>query len=228
MPSRWLVEENRRTALAMLAATVVGVVATGVLRYGLDAGVLRSAVASLLSGWAAFCLMHFLLCRRAYGDAAGAALRDRLLADPARTPRRSRWAWLVSGDGHSFAVTASAMSLIGVVILVLYPDLRSDALLLIIGVALVAATWLDMAMAYAVEYALLDLTEGGMEWPGEQDQRFTDYEYFAYGVQSTLGVTDVAVGTARLRVTVRRHGVLAFAFNSVIVALLVSLVLTLG
>lgn len=68
-----------------------------------------------------------------------------------------------------------------------------------------------------------------MGWPGgEGEQRFSDDEYFANEVQATLGTTDVALTTSAMRTAVRRHGLIAFTFNSVIVALLVSLVLTLG
>jgi uncharacterized membrane protein len=58
------------------------------------------------------------------------------------------------------------MALLGVIVLVLYPDLRRDATLLLLGVALVVTSWLDMAMAYAVQYARMDLTEGGLAWRG--------------------------------------------------------------
>lgn len=227
----WVLHENRRTVLAMLAASSAGIVTTGVLRSLEARGVLQTVVATLLCGWAAFCLTHLLLCRAAYRGTAGAQLRERLLADPATASGRRRGPWaraLLGGDGSSFAVTASSMSLIGVLALVLYPELRRDPLLLVLGVLLVVMAWLDMAMAYAVEYARTDLTDGGLVWPGRSDQGFADYEYFAFGVQSTLGTTDVSVGSTALRTTVRWHGTIAFAFNSVIIAVLVSLVLSLG
>lgn len=227
--ARWALEENRRTVLAMLAASAVGITMTAALRSLEQTGVLRIAVASVLSGWAAFSLTHYVLCWAAYRGSAGADLRARLLADPSQVPRQRRLARAVLGSSsHSFALNASGMSLLGVILLVLYPDLRRDVLLLLVGVALVVTSWLDMAMAYAVQYARSDLTEGGLAWPGESEQHFADYEYFSCGVQSTLGTTDVTVVTTAMRDAVRRHGLIAFTFNSVIVALLVSLVFTLG
>lgn len=229
-PGAWILRENRRSVAAMATASITGIAATGIVRAVSNTTLLTVVITALLSGWAAFSLTHWWLCRAAYQDASGAVLRDRLLADPAHTPR-TRWLarlLLGSTSSHSFAANAAGMALLGVIVLVLYPDLRRDASLLLLGVALVVTSWLDMAMAYAVQYARMDLTEGGLAWQGEREQRLSDYEYFASSVQSTLGTTDVALTTSTMRTAVRRHGLIAFTFNSVIVALLVSLVLTLG
>ena len=214
----------------MVAASVTGIAATAIYRSTSEVQALTGVVLALLSGWSAFSLTHYLLCRAAYRDSGGALLRERLLADPVSTPR-TRWLGrllLGSTSSHSFAANAAGMALLGVIVLVLYPDLRRNSVLLLVGVALVITSWLDMAMAYAVQYARMDLTEGGFEWVGEADQLFSDYEYVANAVQATLGTTDVVLTTSGMRTAVRRHGLIAFTFNSVIIALLVSLVLTLG
>lgn len=230
LPRRWILRENRRAVIAMVAASLTGIAATGIYRATGGQTALTGAVLALLSGWSAFSLTHYLLCRVAHGHSAGADLRERLLADPVSNPRTQWLGRLLMGSGssHSFAANAAGMALLGVIVLVLYPDLRRTAVLLMVGVVLVVTSWLDMAMAYAVQYARMDLTEGGFAWEGEKDQRFSDYEYVANAVQATLGTTDVVLTTSAMRTAVRRHGLIAFTFNSVIVALLVSLVLTLG
>ena len=61
---------------------------------------------------------------------------------------------------------------------------------------------------------------------GDTTLRRGDYLYFAIAVQSTFGTTDVNVTTRDIRRTVMVHNCLAFVFNSVIIALIVSLTIT--
>ena len=65
-------------------------------------------------------------------------------------------------------------------------------------------------------------------FPGGGERSFTDYLYFSLMVQTTFGATDVAVESPGMRRAVMTHGVVAFVFNTVIVAMLVSLLLSAG
>ncbi len=49
--------------------------------------------------------------------------------------------------------------------------------------------------------------------------------YFAIGVATTLGATDVSVTTPQMRRIVNFNVVVAFLFNSVVVALLASILI---
>lgn len=58
---------------------------------------------------------------------------------------------------------------------------------------------------------------------GDEGQHgFADYFYFSLTVATTFGATDVDVMTTRMRRTVTGHAALAFLFNTVIIALLVT------
>ncbi|MDO5500840.1 MAG: DUF1345 domain-containing protein, partial [Propionibacteriaceae bacterium] len=57
---------------------------------------------------------------------------------------------------------------------------------------------------------------------------FSDYVYVAITVMSTFGVSDAAVCHPRLRRLVATHAFIAFLFNTTIIAVLVSLVVTLA
>lgn len=217
----------------MIAATVTGLAATGILIMFGGADASAYAGVALLSGWSAFCLVHALVCWLAYRGCVGDELRDRLLSDPGNaanqtTSRRIARLLIAGGGVHSFAVSAATMALIGVMVLVIYPNLRRESELLILGAVLVISAWLDTATAYAVHYAFVDSVKGGLTFPGRESRAFSDYQYFSSGIQATLGTTDVTVETRSMRTTVRHHSLLAFTFNSVIVAILVSLVLTLA
>ena len=62
----------------------------------------------------------------------------------------------------------------------------------------------------------------GLDFPGSEEPSFTDYLYMSIAVQTTFGTTDVDVQTRVMRRVVLRHCVLAFGFNTVIVAILIS------
>ena len=52
--------------------------------------------------------------------------------------------------------------------------------------------------------------------------------YLSAAVQASYGTGDIATVTSAMRRTVTKHKLLAFAFNSVIIALIVSLALSVG
>lgn len=54
---------------------------------------------------------------------------------------------------------------------------------------------------------------------------FSDYLYVGLMGQATFGTTDVAITSALLRRTMTAQSLVAFVFNTVVVAMLVSLML---
>jgi len=219
--------ESWRSGWAMFAAAAVGVGASRFLPVdGPNEGVLITATA-LLTGWSAFSMVHAGLIWLGYRKLSGEKLREAILSDrKSLYPRRSGLSEALTGTSTaSLASRVVSMALVGVMVLAIYPELRTQVALLGLGAGLVLVAWLDLALSHAVQYARTDLTQGGLRFPGDAASSFADYQYFATGVQSTFGTTDVEVTTTTMRTTVRFHGLMAFAFNSVIVAMLVSLVL---
>lgn len=52
-----------------------------------------------------------------------------------------------------------------------------------------------------------------------------DYLYFSLGVSTSFATSDVTVRTSSLRRTVAGHGVIAFVFNTVILAVAIGALL---
>ncbi|NYE00036.1 putative membrane protein [Kineosphaera limosa] len=95
----------------------------------------------------------------------------------------------------------------------------------IVIVALLVASWLSVVLTYAVEYMCRDQREPGtqLSFPGGADDlRWVDYLYFSFGVNTTFGTTDVDIQESTMRRTVMGHGIIAFIFNTVILAVAVS------
>ncbi|HEY0369905.1 MAG TPA: DUF1345 domain-containing protein [Chthoniobacterales bacterium] len=63
---------------------------------------------------------------------------------------------------------------------------------------------------------------GGLDFPGEKRPSYLDFAYFSFVIGMTFQVSDVQVTSRPLRRLVLVHGVLSFAFNTVILALTIN------
>ncbi len=68
-----------------------------------------------------------------------------------------------------------------------------------------------------------DDDRGGLAFPGEQQPDYWDFLYFSFVIGMTCQVSDVQVTSRAMRRLALIHGVLAFFFNAVILALAVNL-----
>lgn len=101
--------------------------------------------------------------------------------------------------------------------------------------ALVAGTlllsWLvthvTFAYRYAHEFYSRDLggsdIDRGLEFPGEPAPDYLDFLYFSLVLGMTFQVSDVQITSRKLRRVAMMHGLIAFLFNTVIVAFTVNL-----
>jgi len=65
---------------------------------------------------------------------------------------------------------------------------------------------------------------GGLSFPGEKTPHYWDFLYFAFVIGMTAQVSDVQVTSRSMRRMVLGHGVLSFAFYTVILALSINIV----
>ncbi len=99
--------------------------------------------------------------------------------------------------------------------------------MLALSAAVVMMSWLVTMVAYAVHYARIAATVGGLTFPGDEGVVFWDCVYLATQVQTTFSSSDVTIETTLARRIVTGHTLVAFAFDTIIIALLIS-VLFLG
>ena len=107
------------------------------------------------------------------------------------------------------------------------------ALHLCIGVLTVFLSWVTLHIIYAVHYAHLfyDPAErkgdggvlGGLEFPGTKEPDYWDFVYFSLVIGMTCQVSDVQVTARHMRHLVTAQGIIAFFYNTVIVALAVNI-----
>lgn len=222
--------ESWRAWISVVVATVIGIgiqlalLLSGTVDLGRDAQIAGTAII-----WVLFCLIHTVWTHLTFRGLAG----DRLRAAVAVQRRRERhetatiWRrlWYTSSHAPSWSVQVGVVALVAVLVVVVVPGLRANLLFLGVAMALVVSSWANTVVSYALHYARLDLADRAIDFPGDDDRTFTDYLYLSVALQTTFGTTDASILTSDMRRTTMVHGVLAFVFNSVIVAMIVSLLI---
>ena len=93
-------------------------------------------------------------------------------------------------------------------------------------------SWLLIHTRFAFHYAHLYYVgarrrdkdaAGGLDFPGERKPDYLDFAYFSFVIGMTSQTSDVNVTTRLMRRVTLAHGVLAFGFNVVVVALSVNI-----
>ncbi|MFG2883518.1 DUF1345 domain-containing protein [Streptomyces sp. NPDC048297] len=216
---QWL-SERRRSAASLLVAACTAVV----LRALMD-GTLRLSAAD----FGVLVLFGYLLPYLGLTVSAFASARPEHVRAWAQRETRGtvlqRWVLgTAPGPGVSILIAAAAFT---VAVLWLPGHLGSAIQVMprdVVALALVVVAWVCVVVSFAVTFQADDLVEDelGLEFPGEHSTVWADYVYFALSVMTTFGTTDVNVTSREMRRTVATHGVIAFIFNTVTVATLVS------
>ncbi|MBS2031744.1 MAG: DUF1345 domain-containing protein [Deltaproteobacteria bacterium] len=93
----------------------------------------------------------------------------------------------------------------------------------------VACAWCLTHSAFTLRYAHLYYRddgngEGGLDFPGRQAPDDLDFAYFSFTIGTCFQTSDVSISERIIRRTVLLHGVISFAFNTAILALVLNLV----
>ncbi|ANY09423.1 DUF1345 domain-containing protein [Pseudonocardia sp. HH130630-07] len=228
---------TRRPRLASDGARyVVTIVLTAVLAtiYGAIAPVLRTdgavspgtVVTVYFGAWTAYSVVYTGLTWIALRRADGFTLVDWLAEDRIGRRRRRRTEWLAGSGGPLGALTFCAVAIAAVICVMVLRELREDPVVVGLAVLAVVASWLLIVIVYAVHYARENGRSGGLGFPGPAPPRLADYVYLSVGISTAYNSGDVTVTSTGMRSAATVHTVVAFVFNTVIVALLVSMLVT--
>jgi len=108
------------------------------------------------------------------------------------------------------------------------------ALQVAFAAATIVCSWLLMHVMFALHYAHRfyrddprtaekDAT-GGLKFPGTEMPHYWDFAYFSFVIGMTSQVSDVQVTSRAMRRLVLWHGMLSFAFYTVVLALTINIV----
>lgn len=101
----------------------------------------------------------------------------------------------------------------------------------ILGFTAISAGWFLVHTVYTFRYAHLYYFDddgdgeacGGIKFPGTPEPSDTDFAYFSFCIGTSFAVSDPQVTETRIRREVIAHSIIAFAYNSVIVGMVINL-----
>lgn len=211
---RW--RRPTRASGQLLLGIVVGVIVTGVWpeRHSLP---LR-----ILAGWnaGAIALLAFVWGVMLTNDAERTKCRAAAF-DPGRTVV---WLLVLLACGIGLFAGAVVMRRAASI----DPDHRP--LLVVLCLVSVVVAWTLTHTAFTMRYAHLyyrddEEGEGGIGFPGDRPPADFDFAYLSYTIGMCFQVADVTISSQQIRRTVLGHALLSFAYNTVIVALTLNLLL---
>jgi uncharacterized membrane protein len=185
----------------------------------------HSVALRLIVGWDAAMAIYLVLLAFMMGGATPHEMRERAEAIDA-----GRWLML----GLTAVAAAASLGVIATGLPNLH-DMPRERLLLHVGLAgaTIVASWMFLHTMFAIHYAHgyyfhprqgdLARPPGGLSFPDEKRPDYWDFIYFSFVVGMTCQVSDVVVQSKTMRRLVLAHGVLAFFFNTVVLALMVNI-----
>ena len=142
---------------------------------------------------------------------------------------RSRASWR---DGGRWGVLWSSVAVAAVVPVALGVELRAASSGSIYEIAVAAVSlslsWIFLntmfALHYAHEFYAHPAADKALAFPGTDQPDYWDFMYFSFVLGMTFQVSDVAIADRDIRRIALAHGIIAFFFNVIIVALSVNVV----
>lgn len=138
-----------------------------------------------------------------------------------------------------FVILAAFASLGAIVVLFKLGSGINKSLYVVLSGLVVVSSWLLVHTVFTLRYAHLyyekqhghgktdeqDLARG-LDFPGDNAPDYLDFAYFSFIIGMTSQVSDVAVKSKTMRRLALVHGVLAFFFNTSIIAISINTLLT--
>lgn len=226
MASRYVSDNVRaNVSFAVALAVAVGVLAIRGDRLGLGPG--AAAITFYLVMWPVFTGVylvwtHTTYARRGPRGLVASAWRERDLG-------RRWWNRLLGYGGAASWTMAAAVVAVAVTILIAQdPGYRQDWTYIGLGLVNVACSWAQMVYAFTLQYLRLDQGRRGdgerhLTIDVEGDAQFGDYLTLAVLLSAMAATVSGHIRSRAAWTLARTHVLLAFAFNSVVVAMMVSL-----
>jgi uncharacterized membrane protein len=206
--------DPRSARMRLLLAAVVGLVAWLVVPWRI------SLITRALVAWDAGGLVLLIVALLIITRSDSQETRRRAAAyDPGR-----RVVWFLVLAASAFSLFAAAAVLRGGHEAT--PFLRGFHAALC--VATVAISWLVTHSAFTLRYAHLYYRDadraGGIELPGGEPPDDLDFAYFAFTIAMCFQVSDATISRRQIRRTALAQALLAFLYNTVILALALNLI----
>ncbi len=201
-----------RIAISLLGGVVVGVVL---------ALVGHPAVA-VMAAWATAAALFTVLTWLAVGRLDAQQTRDHAKSNDPST-----------GWADSIVIIASLASVVGVGFLLVGARDKGQAagaVVAIVGVAGVVASWAAVHTVYMLRYARMYYSSSGtpIDFHDDGDPDYQDFAYIAYTVGMTYQVSDPEFRQKGMRHVALRHALISYVLGAVVLATTINLVVQLA
>ncbi len=186
-------------------------------------GDLRVATRALLA-WNAGALLFIALVGLMIGRSGEASIRARAFLED-----DNQWVLLALGTAAACASIAAILAELGAV-----KDLTGLDKAWHIGLTAltILSAWTFIHLLFALHYAeeyyarpagAKDGARAGLSFPGDNEPTYGDFLYYAFVIGCACATADVATVSKVMRRTTMAHGVVAFFFNTIILALTINI-----
>ena len=208
---------QKRSALFILLTSLFA----GIASYLVSLFIEMSTLTHIMLGWDVFCVM--LISLHWYMFFHTSATETHLKAKMQDETR---------GEIFAIVVVSTFAGLLAVIVLLINKDINPlDLVIAILGMFL---SWFLVHTTFTMRYAHLyygnvkkdNPTQhgSGLDFPGDEAPDFIDFAYFSFVLGMTFQVSDVEISNRTIRRLSLLHSLIAFIFNTVIVALTINAV----
>ncbi len=203
----WWTRESSRQLLSV-PAIVFGLLVPG------------EVVVKWLAAWDFYATTYLLLTWLAFRGRTPGESRTMVLAKR----RRNMADRLLVAAPEQFSQAAAATALVATAVAIPQARQFGAPLPVVLAVCAVAVLtcWLVLQAGFGMSYLRMYAERGGLDFPGDEEPNTVDFLYFSVAVGTTFGTTDVNVTQSRVRRQVLAHGVMAFMFNTLVLAVTVT------
>lgn len=198
-----------------VSSLIGGVAAFALAYYGMG----LAADTSIVFAWDGFGITLLAFCIATFSLTPPGQIRQVATAeDPSRTVR------------FLTVLVGACVSLLGIILL--QEKHQGQTPHLLISVAAVTLSWLLIHATFCFRYAHAyyadhktkkDAPARGIDFNDDLDPDYWDFAYFAFTVGMTAQVSDTNISGRQIRRLVLLHGLISFAYNTVIIALTISI-----
>ncbi|KLT66221.1 DUF1345 domain-containing protein [Pedobacter sp. BMA] len=202
---------QKRSALYILLVSLFA----GMLGCGVSFVLQMSMLTHIMLGWDFFCIVLISLHWYMFFNTSSSETHLK-----ARMQDESR------EEIFAIVLVSTFAGLLAVVLLLINKDIK--ALDLVTAISGMFLSWFLVHTTFSMRYAHLyygdsDDDKGkGLDFPGEDEPDFIDFAYFSFVLGMTFQVSDVEISSRQLRRLSLLHSLIAFVFNTVIVALTIN------
>jgi uncharacterized membrane protein len=213
-----------------VSATIASVIAIGVsitisLITGVEEGAFRQpAITAYVVAWPVYTAIYVAWGARVYSRLAPDALQ-RVNAVDENDERRALSRFLHISGTTNTTLSAAAVAVIVTIAIAQRSEFRSEPVYIALALLTVASSWVLMVYSFAQSYLRLGTATDGehlrFQVPGPA--RFSDYVTLATLVSTMAATVSADFISRRAWRVIRTNVIIAFMFNSVIIAMMVSL-----